>query len=197
MTNPQGGGLYAYKVALIFTGHMTDLPDRPTPRFPPTSEARARVAIRAHLKSRLPGRGGSLIGIASAARGGDLLFLEACRSLGLPAYVVLPFPPETFVKTSVAGTPGDWPTRFWKLWRSLPDNRREVLASAGDDPYDACNRRMLEIASGLAQTIRLLALADGGDRAMKPGGTASFVALVKREGGRVCRIDTRAFLPRS
>jgi hypothetical protein len=35
--------------AVIFTGHMIDLPDRPEPRFPPDLEQAVAVAIRAHL----------------------------------------------------------------------------------------------------------------------------------------------------
>ena len=55
-----------------------------------------KAAILAVLREFQAGVEGELSGRASAAVGADLLFLEACRELGLGYSVVLPFAPERF-----------------------------------------------------------------------------------------------------
>lgn len=119
------------------------------------------------------------MGFAGGARGGDILFHEQCRALGIDTVMVLPFVPDVFVSTSVAGTPeGRWVQRFWRLWDSSPDDRREVLdVAATEDAYGACNTRLLERARAYGN-VHLIALWDGktGDG---PGGTADLVARVR------------------
>jgi hypothetical protein len=179
-----------FELAILFTGHMVDLPGRPTPRFPQTAEPAAWRAIRDAvdpLRLRTKGR---VLGIASGARGGDLLFLEACRLFGIDRRMVLPFPPEVFVETSVAGVPNSqWEARFWDNWRSLPDSEKEVLLPSRDDRgYELCNQRMLALARDLAASQTLIALWDGksGDG---PGGTAQFQREV---GGTPIILDMNA-----
>ena len=71
--------------SILFTGHMIDKPDRPTPRFPASKEAAAAIAIRAALRKVMVEAGSDpLVGIAAAACGGDILFHEACRELKVP-----------------------------------------------------------------------------------------------------------------
>jgi hypothetical protein len=184
-----------YNLALIFTGHMVDLPARESPRFPSYLEQDAVKAIRLRVGQAKGQARGSVVGIASGARGGDILFLEACRKEGLPIRMVLPFEPEKFLDTSVRGTDGGWERRFHALWDSLPQTQREVLtAPEGENGYDYCNRRMLQLAKELARKVRLLALWDGKDTEPKPGGTASFVDLVKRSGGQFSHIDSELLL---
>lgn len=62
---------------VVFAGHMIDLPGRLQPRFPPRIEAGVARAVRERLEA-LDGR----VGFASAACGGDILFLEAVEDLG-------------------------------------------------------------------------------------------------------------------
>jgi hypothetical protein len=131
-------------------------------------------------------------GIASGARGGDILFHEICRAEGIPTRIVLPFAPEAFVERSVRDVRrGGWIKRFWRLWKATADDRRVAL-SLGDepDPFDQCNSVMLEMAHSHGDEVELLALWDG-KRAEKPGGTAAFVAATKAQGGRVTQIDIR------
>src|SRR4030081_1165307 len=105
--------------SLLFTGHMIDKPDRPHPRFPPTYEGRARDRISSAIFSFVSDcaaqqRDPQILGFASAARGGDILFHEECRRLSLRTVIVLPFGPNQFVKNSVEINPGDqWASRFW------------------------------------------------------------------------------------
>ena len=137
-------------ISLLFTGHMIDTPDRPEPRFPASLEraAGARIAQAVIPYVDRAASGERALGFASAARGGDILFHEQCRTHGIDTVIVLPFAPEVFVGTSVQGAVGgDWERRFWDLWNATPEARRECLSlPESNDAYDACNTRMLELA---------------------------------------------------
>ena len=178
-----GGGMPKPQ-SLVFTGHMVDLPDRETPRFPPHLEATAAKEIALRVDNAVERFGEDLIGIASAARGGDILFHEECRSRGLRTQIVLPFAPEVFEDTSVAGVPsGDWVDRFRKLWNGTSANEREVLAlPRSNKAFSICNNRIVEIARQRG-AFHLIALWDGksGDG---PGGTADLVARARHLGDR-------------
>jgi hypothetical protein len=157
-------------IALVFTGHMTDLPDREVPRFPPSLEDAARAAIGTEL-DRLKGVAG---GFASGARGGDILFHEECRRRGIATTIVLPFAPDAFEQASIAGADGDWLRRFRRLWDETPAKRRLVLnLPVTDDAFAICNTHLLDLARRQG-TLHLIALWDGkgGDG---PGGTADMV----------------------
>jgi hypothetical protein len=169
-------------LSLLFTGHMVDKPDRPTPRFPPNLEAGVAARIFDAVSPYAPGRKSytkPVLGFASGAQGGDILFHECCRMNGIPTMVVLPYPPAVFAETSVLGLPtGDWEQRFWHLWNSTPDKQREVMnLSVSNEAYSACNEHMLELARENGD-VHLIALWDGmgGDG---PGGAAD---LVRRAG---------------
>ncbi len=167
-------------VSLLFTGHMVDLPDRKTPRFPPALEEPVRKRIGVEL-DRVKGMPISL-GFASGARGGDILFHEECRARGIETVVVLPFSPEEFVRTSVAGVRrGAWQKRFRGLWNETAPGRRHVLEQPiSHEAYAACNSRLLELARQHGR-VHLIALWDGGG-ADGPGGTADLVAKAKAAG---------------
>ena len=93
---------------VLFSGHMIDHPDRPVPRFPPELEAAVYATMRDWLQ-----RCNGLIGFASAARGGDLLFLEAIHELGGETHIVLPYDSDEFMRQSVELASGDgWRERF-------------------------------------------------------------------------------------
>jgi hypothetical protein len=170
------------KVSLLFTGHMTDLPDRAEPRFPQSLAAAAASEIGDRVQRRQRSSPASeLVGFASGARGGDILFHEACRDCGIRTTIVLPFSPERFVETSVAGVPGaDWVQRFWALWNDEARcfHKEAMGLPEADEAYAACNDRLLALAEAHGQ-LHLIALWDGkgGDG---PGGTAD---LVRRAAG--------------
>lgn len=184
-----------FDLAVLFTGHMIDLPGRAEPRFPQHAEPAAWNAIRNEIETARQRTRGRIVGIASGARGGDLLFLDACRLFGIERRMVLPFPPEVFVETSVAGIPnGGWEAKFWDNWNSLPPAEREVLLTEKDNKgYALCNQRMIALAQELATAYEVVALWDGkaGDG---PGGTAEHVEAVRGLGGRVQIIDTRTLM---
>jgi class 3 adenylate cyclase/tetratricopeptide (TPR) repeat protein len=179
---------------VLFSGHMIDLPGRDPPRFPHAAEQAVADAIRSWLLAN-----NGLIGVSSAARGADLLFLEAIHDLGGEAHIVLPYEIDEFVEDSVAlAGPGDWLARFERRINSS----RVVYASSSRPlidglAHDYANR----IVQGLGQLrareldTDLLALAvwDGqpGDG---HGGTESAVRLWQRHDIAVHRVAIEALV---
>jgi hypothetical protein len=186
-----------YELALIFTGHMVDLPDRPVPRFPPKLESVAADVIRLRVGALSEAHSGSLVGISAGARGGDILFLETCHDLGLDTRMLLPEPPDAFIEHSVAGVPSsDWADRFEALWRAHAEDERLVVAPSKDaNIYEAANAAELKLASALGAELRLLAFWDQA-KGDGPGGTESFVKMVESAGGAVDVIDAGELLAR-
>src|ERR1700694_3049062 len=153
--------------SLLFTGHMIDKPDRSQPRFPPDHEGRARDRISSAISSFVSDcaaqeRDSQIIGFASAARGGDILFHEESRRFSLRTVIVLPFSPEQFVKSSVEISLDDqWALRFWDLWNETRPEDRHVLGLPDTDrSYVDCNLRLVQLARSNGH-VRLIALWDG------------------------------------
>jgi hypothetical protein len=159
--------------AVLFSGHRVDAPDRPVPRFPAEHSPEAAHAISAVLPKNV------FNGLSSASNGGDILFLEACAARAMPCHIVLPFPPDEFLRRSVTtDAPGDWGARFRRLWDTTPDARRHVLTPPKDaNPYAACNALLLSLAAAIGDPV-VITLWDGqeGDG---PGGTADLVAQAR------------------
>jgi hypothetical protein len=179
-----------FALALLFTGHMVDLPGRQETRFPQEAEPAAWLAIRSRIEQARQRTNGRIVGIASGARGGDLLFHDACRLFGIERRMVLPFPPEAFVDSSVAGVPnGGWEAKFWDNWRSLSEAERIVVHQVKQpDSYAECNHRMVGLADELAGAYEVIALWDGkpGDG---PGGTWDHVEALRGMGAKLDIID--------
>ncbi len=98
------------KVA-AFVGHMIDLPNRQQSRFPQQKEKQVYQSILQRLRNL-----DVTIGYASAACGGDILFLEAILELKGEIHIVLPYSMEEFIKTSVDIIPNsNWKNRFLNL----------------------------------------------------------------------------------
>jgi class 3 adenylate cyclase len=177
---------------VLFSGHMIDQPDRPQPRFPPALEPAVYAAIRGWLTEH-----NGLIGFSSAARGADLLFLEAIHELGGETHVVLPYHQDDFVKDSVeiVGT-GNWRERFE---RQLSSSRVVYASSSrlldGGLAFDYANHIVhglgLVRARELETNLVALAVWDGemGDGL---GGTASAVKQWQHHGIPVHRVRIEA-----
>jgi len=172
-------------LSILFTGHMVDLPDRATPRFPPGLEAAAREEIVSRVRHHVGTRPVETVrGFASLARGGDILFHEICRSFGIATVIVLPFSPDEFLATSVKGLDsGNWPHRFRKLWETTaPDARLNLGLPISDAAYSACNEQLLKLSQAYGD-VQMIALWDGsgGDDI---GGTGHFVKSASEASGR-------------
>lgn len=142
---------------------------------------------------------GHVTGLSGAANGGDILFLEACRELGIPFRLLLALPARQFVEKSVASAAGDWVQRFEVLaHQSAP----AVLAQSKALPrwlgarpdYNFWARNNLwMISSALALQPKhfiLAALWDGG-KGDGPGGTENMVLQAQRFGAELVHLNTR------
>ena len=187
-TRPAPG--FEPRQVLLFSGHRVDAPDRPQPRFPPGQVAAAARRIDealAHWQA-----GPQDLAITQGSAGGDLLFAHACQERGVPLQLMLPLPEAEFVRRAVA------PSAESARWRAAWSHVRArlqlaplLLPEAGGNPFERCNRWMLDTALGFgAARLRLICLWDGGD-GDGPGGTDHLVAQARRHGVPVTWIDTR------
>jgi len=136
------------------------------------------------------------LAITQGSAGGDLLFAHACQERGVPLQLMLPLPEAEFVRRAVA------PSAESARWRAAWSHVRARLelappapAAAADNPFERCNRWLLDTALACGgERVWLLCLWDGrrGDGA---GGTAHMVEEVSRHRGHVLHIDTRELRP--
>ena len=169
----------AMSASILFSGHMIDRPDRAVPRFPPSLARPARRRIHRAIAAFAETRAGEqILGFASGACGGDILFHEECRKLGLDTVIILPFAPGRFIETSVQLTPSDqgqWRRRFRRLWRETPEERREVMDQQVEEvAYARCNGRLVARAHAFGP-VHLILLWNG-KGGVGPGGTSDLAA---------------------
>ena len=160
---------------VVFSGHMIDAPDRRSPRFPQEKEGEIKQLLEKQLAAMNAG-----IGFASAASGSDILFLEAMLARGGTIHLVLPWPAEEFVKTSVETAGGGrWVERFENVLTRAASIRilGELYMPGSATGFEYCNLAMTGLARLFAKSLDLeitpLAVWDG--FAGAPGGTGSFV----------------------
>lgn len=180
----------------LFSGHVIDAPERPTPRFPTEKGGIAAKKIAEALDQQ--GAGPDDVALAQAAAGGDLLFLEACRQRGVRCQILLPFDEPSFIQRSILPSKsGDaWRDRYYTLTATLRNAPRTMSEELGPlpkgvDPYERCNLWLLytALACGVDK-VRFLCLWNGGG-GDGPGGTAHMYKEVERRTGRVTWIDSR------
>ena len=181
---------------ILFSGHMIDTPDRAEPRFPPALVPAAAVRIAAaldHLEA-----GPLDLGLTQGAAGADLLFAEAAQARALPLLFLQPFGENEFIARSVrpVSEGEQWVARYRTVAARLASPPRAMppaaaVAEAADNPFERCNRWLLDTALAYGgDRVWLLCLWDGrrGDGA---GGTAHMVEEVSRRRGHVLHIDPR------
>lgn len=181
----------------LFSGHLIDAPDRPTPRFPPEKETGAAREIAAALDR--DGAGPDDLALTQGACGGDLLFTEACQQRGVQVHWMQPFREPDFIRKSVVRCGETWRRRYLDARTRLAGPIRSATDELGPPPpgsepgypYERCNLWLLytALAWGLDK-VRFICLwnGEGGDG---PGGTAHLYNEVKNRTGRVTWIDTR------
>ena len=189
---------------ILFSGHMVDAPGRATPRFPPALVPEAAQRIAAALAAL--DAGPADLGLTQGAAGGDLLFAEAAQARGMALQFLQPFDEAEFIERSVRPVCDgeDWVARYRAVAARLARPPQVMPASAScaqagsgpnappdDNPFERCNRWLLDtaLAHGGDQ-VWLLCLWDGqgGNGA---GGTAHMVGEVQRHHGHVIHIDCR------
>jgi hypothetical protein len=168
---------------VLFSGHMVDAPDRPTPRFPPERVPLARRAIAEAVWMIDDTDAQAISGLAC---GGDLLFAEEWLKTGRPLVAYLPREEANFLDESVRFAGEEWVDLFREVTADAnlamigPDEQMLDL----DDPHTANNLRMLDAALQRPGSLHGLFLWDGkgGDG---PGGTEHLASEVVEEGGSV------------
>ena len=182
--------LFRLPSVVVFSGHMSDQPGRPEPRFPSGIEAAVKDAIRRRLKELNAG-----FGYASAARGSDILFHEALLEMNGECHVVLPHDRQLFIKESV-GTDSNWTERFEKVLGEAAEVHEPSSRQVDPAAYEFTNRMLHGLAAIRAEQLQTgltaLAVWNGkpGDGA---GGTATAVEEWRKAGMHVDIIDTEAF----
>ncbi|HNM55517.1 MAG TPA: tetratricopeptide repeat protein, partial [Thauera aminoaromatica] len=130
----------------------------------------------------------------------DLLFAEAAQARALPLLFLQPFGEDEFIARSVRPVSAgeQWVARYRAVAARLASPPHAMLpapAAAADNPFERCNRWLLDTALACGgERVWLLCLWDGrrGDGA---GGTAHMVEEVSRHRGHVLHIDTRELRP--
>lgn len=184
---------------LLFSGHRIDTPQRRIPRFTPEMLPAASQRLNGQLDQL---RAGPLdLALCQAAAGGDLMFLEACQSRAVGCRILLPFDEATFIDDSILASidGAHWLERWRALQAALPEPPRQMPTElgptpAGSDPYERCNRWLLNTALAFGpQRLRLLCLWNGLD-GDGPGGVRHMIDEARRRAGTVRWIDTRTLL---
>lgn len=173
---------------IVFAGHLLDRPGE-KPRFPAPRIDEVRAALRAKLAEMR-----AHIGIASAAAGADLLFLDELQARpGSLFHVVLPWSEDEFRHTSIRPyEPGE----AGPLWEPLFDKVIGAAASVRElgqlyPPSGTLGwQYMAEVTAGLAlytaRVLRLdvqpLALWDR-EPGHGPVGTEAFVQFWRQQLG--------------
>ncbi len=179
---------------LLFSGHMIDAADRPSPRFPANKEPSAAQKINEVLEHL--GAGPQDLALTQGACGGDLLFTEACQHRNVTVQWLQPFNEPEFIRKSVACRGEAWRSRYSAARAKLTTAVRSAPEKLGPppqgvDPYERCNLWLLHTALAYGvEKVHFICLWDGGG-GDGPGGTSHMYEEVKRRTGNVTWIDTR------
>jgi hypothetical protein len=169
----------AEKSVLALAGRRTD-----PRRFPSENESGVRDALKDVLL-----RESVRFLVSSAARGADILAIEAAHALGIPNRIILPFEKAKFREKSVAdGTDADgakWGQRYDAVAREADERRQLIIIASvpSMSPYRAVTHEIVQQAKKLAaeQDARFLALAvwDGKSRG-DDDHTAGFLEIAEK-----------------
>jgi tetratricopeptide (TPR) repeat protein len=188
---------------ILFTGHMIDLPGTEHPRFPESLRDRARQAIREKVQQEIARTAGPVIGVASGANGGDLLFHDICEQLAMTHRMLLPLPPDLFRNESVSPAGRSWEDLFDRMLRGQPvpgylsDSENLPIWLSAKKNYSTWQRANLwflqeAIAIG-ATHLTLIALWDG-VRTEGMGGTYYLRTIAQDCGASLVTIYTKDLL---
>ena len=179
---------------ILFTGHMIDAEDRKVPRFPPEREAEVRQKIKNCVEETvetLPSAK-NCIGIAGGACGGDILFHEVCKELGVKTKMYLALPPDQYIVESVQFAGHTWVDRFYDLYGEADleviiweDTKELPIGLHGRKGYSFWERNNLWLLNTAlshgGRHLAFIAVWDGkGEDG--PGGTNHMIEEVKKRG---------------
>src|SRR4051795_4392608 len=130
---------------VLATGHMVDLPDRATPRFPADQVPRVTGEVRDALAAWQVGPGSTVV--CGGARGADLIVAEEALARGARILLCLALPREEFIRRSVDIPGTDWAARFERI-AGLAEIRVLGDANGGGrhDVFARANAWMVDVA---------------------------------------------------
>jgi hypothetical protein len=180
-----------HDVAIVFTGHMTDLPTRPTPRFPLEMVKHAAEEIHSAIADEWF-KANWAVFISSGARGADIIAGELTAKKMMPHHMVFPHDIKTFRRNSI-GKPDNycWERRLDTLI-SLAERAEYLPGDGSYDDYHKANLRMLELAEELAEEVVVIAFWDGKEGGV--GGTGHFLNVAREKGHRIKVINCERVL---
>ena len=179
---------------VVFSGHMIDRPNRPTPRFPPSKEN----IVAKHILNQLQSwnMGTKDLAIVSGACGGDILFAEACLKLGMTVWLYLALPETEFIERSVRIENTDWEERYQKLSQNEKTSKEYLDNYQGKltkniSVFAQTNLWIINTAIQLASKGNLYALLiwDEKPTGDGPGGTSDFVNRIQSRCGNIAIIN--------
>jgi hypothetical protein len=178
---------------LVFSGHRIDAPGREHERFPNRAADEAAELIHAAIRrDQTLANGLPVVGFASGASGGDILFHEACEQLGIPTTVMLALAMDPFAARSVDDAGPEWRARFDRICEMHPVR---VLADSGATDagskgvWQRANIWILDTALAVeadAHTLIVLWDGKGGDG---PGGTKQMMQAARARCVNVMKLD--------
>jgi class 3 adenylate cyclase len=185
---------------VVFSGHMIDEPGRRPARFPPALEGQVRDLVRAALAAPdVDAR----VGFSSAAAGSDLIFLEEMLARGADVHVVLPWPRDAFLATSVGPFGDAWVERFHAALERATSVRvlGELHGPSDAVGFEYANAVLAGLATLRARALRhaLLPMVVWDGQPGLPGGTGTFVEYWRSRlvpvheipiGGAAARLDS-------
>ncbi|MBA2435175.1 MAG: tetratricopeptide repeat protein [Chthoniobacterales bacterium] len=171
----------------ICSGHMIDVRDRATPRFPEGKVEAVRAKIAEQLARWEIGQGD--LAVSGGACGADILFAEECLKRGADLRLLLAQEVDDFVKDSVRRAGNDWVERFHALRELAEVGIQPVRLGRPPNDLSIYARTNLWIistarveAADPAQ-IHALLVWDEKPRGDGPGGTSDFQKQVCQLGG--------------
>lgn len=181
----------------LFSGHMTDAPDRQTARFSEDMVPAATERIDRLLREL--GAGPDDLALTQGACGGDVIFSEVCARLDMHIQWLQPFAEPEFIKRSVVCRSESWRPRYMAVRQHIAQPILAAPAVLGDPPrhtdrgyaYERCNRWLLysALAWGVDK-VHFVCLWNG-ERGDGPGGTSHMYEEVETRTGQVHWVDTR------
>ena len=142
MNDAPAAGSKAPLQVIVVSGHMTDLPDRTTTRFPESLAPEVSDAIDATLRDW--GVDHRSVLLCGGARGSDLIAGESALALGARVQLCLALPEPEFVERSVDSPGTDWVARFEAVRdRSVVRVLQRDQGAPSDNVFEATNKWML------------------------------------------------------
>ena len=177
---------------VAFSGHLPDANNRETPRFPVTNEREVAQSIAGALNGWNIGLGDHCL--CGGARGGDVIFAEACLAVGAQVELLLALPLREFIARSVAEHGTDWEDRFRAVARRSTIRQLD-LEDANDHtrahPFGVLNAWLLDeaVTRAAPNSPHILVLWDGYPSEPGRPGTGDFAQRAIDAGIQVRVID--------